>query len=331
MRILATVAFCVVVWPQTVAGQAAITEQAETGVAAASRPFDIEFGTDALVFKGTNLLWLPADLQARADGWTPFINYDFSGHFNYDESKDRIADLAVEAAILKSLTLRRRGETTESNPFTDCTPDGGVRGADFIPYAEMRGRFADIAKSGAVDWKGVLIGGAGLKVRIHSPRLMNLKGITGADVENPTLALTYYEAFVDNDAADPAASDTSIAVDQLQLAFTADIPLTMSTDPIAAKKFLADRAAYLCDPNLPVPQRPSFPYTVSIALKAGRPIDRQNTPGEKSNIDFHADVALKMLQPGNKMGFVLRYRTGPDLGFEYDTQLLAGIVYRLFE
>lgn len=294
----------------------AVTETAATGVAAADKPFDVEFGTDALVFKASDLLWLPADVETGTTGWTPFVNYDLNGHFNYDDSKDRIADLAIEAAILKSFGV--------VDPF-DCRPDAGIRGADLLPYVEVRGRFADIAKSGNEDWRGALIGGVGAKVILHSPRLMNLKGITGADVENPTFALTYYEAFVDNDAQDPASADTTIALDQIQLAFTADIPLTLATDPAAGKKFLADRAAYLCDTTLPVPVRPAFPYTLSIALKAGSPLT-----GDR-DVQFHADVALKMLQPGNKVGFVLRYRSGEDLGFDYDTQLLAGLVYRLWE
>jgi hypothetical protein len=138
--------------------------------------------------------------------------------------------------------------------------------------------------------------------------------------------LTYYNAFADNDDKNPASADTSIAIDQIQLAFTAEIPLPFATDQEAGRKFIADRNAYICDTTLPIPKRPNFPYSVSISLKAGRPLE-----GDDRKTDVFADVALKMLQPNSKVGFVLRYRTGDDLGFEYDSQLLAGLVYRLFE
>ncbi|HKR66364.1 MAG TPA: hypothetical protein VJZ00_21735 [Thermoanaerobaculia bacterium] len=282
-----------------------------------STPFDVEVGTEALVVKGSDLLWNSGgDIDA---GWTPYVDYKLNGQFSYADDKDRVADLGVELATIKLVE-------DDFDPFGSCELGEGRTGFDLIPFAEARGRFADIAKNDDADWKGVLIGGLGTKVVFQIPALMALKGITGADVENPMLALTYYNAFVDNDTKNPAASDKTIAIDQIQLAFTAEIPLSIATDRAAGRKFIRDFKAFLCDPTKPCPKRPAFPYSISVDLKAGKPMK-----GDDRDIEFHADIALKMMQPDKKIGFVIRYRTGEDLGFEYDKQLLAGLVYRLFE
>jgi hypothetical protein len=177
-----------------------------------------------------------------------------------------------------------------------------------------------------------LLLGVGADFRIFSRWLRDLERRTRTDNEYPRIAATYY------DVRDRSETEQElppvINVDSVQVAFTAEIPLAISEgDPDGRQekaydeyyqKLLKNVFCKGADPGEePVPTS-YFPWSLSIDLRASRP-----TTGDDRDVQKYADIAIKYKRPEARMGYVARYRTGEDLGFEYDDELLLGILVRL--
>lgn len=301
------------------------------------KPFDVETGPEAAVLKGKGVFFNVATTKidtsastapartASTKGsvpWTPFISYDVNAQYNYANRAKRIADLSLRPSIVKGWFSGEIG------------PDTFVIRRSLMPYVDLRSRSIGApatAPTNADDkQKSFFYGGIGVDYRQEFQSLLKWNDLTGADVEQPTFGVTYYKKVSGELPQDAPGSFDAI---QARLTFDVPIPLTASFD--SARAFRAEKAKYeaaaaqssLSGKELPAPpQRPSFPFTFTVELKASRP-----TQGASHKIERYADVALKMMQENSKIGYVLRYRTGKDLGFEYDQKLLAGIVMRLFK
>jgi len=283
-----------------------------------TKPLDWEIGPDAVVVKGIGILAGESD---EPEHWKGYAQYSVNGEYG-DSAKNRIADITVTPGFTRSWLIRN----PEPSGCGDAFPQ--VPGGSASVYTEVRNRYADVDKSDAVDYQNTALGGVGARLRIYPPFLIRWSGITGADVDMPTFSATYYNAFT-NDNPDP-----DLETDQIQVAFRAELPVPFTLKRSELRAFKKARSEYLkkavCDPNFdfstPPPKRPQFPVSLSIELKASRP-----TGGDNDKSAFFADIALKWLQPNSKVGLSVRYRSGEDLGFEYDREYLAGVLLRLLE
>jgi len=304
------------------------------------KPFDFEAGADAAVIKGKGVFFNimretgaatsePAsttnDTTLPTVPWTPFVSYDVNAQYNYTDRTKRIADVSLRPSIVK-------GWFSGGDPFD---PNIFVMRRSLMPYLDLRSRSIDrTAKpttSSADDKQtSFFYGGAGIQFRQEFQTLLRWQSFTGADLEQPTLGVTYYKK-----VSGDLPKDAPEGFDAIQAVLTFDVPIPLTAtldratkfrkefdDFLAASAQAAKTGAPLPDP----PKRPSFPFTLSVELKASRP-----TEGATRKIEHYADLALKMMQENSKIGYALRYRTGKDLGFDYDKKLLASIVMRLFK
>ncbi len=283
------------------------------------KPLDWEIGPDAVVVKGIGIL---AGASAEPASWKGYAQYSVDGEYG-DGGKNRIADVSVTPGFTRSWLI----QNPEPSGCGDAFPQ--VPGGSASVYAAIRNRYADVDKSDAVDYQNSALGGVGVRMRVYPPFLLRWSGITGTDVDMPTFSATYYNAFT-SDSPDP-----DLETDQIQATFRAEVPVPFTVKRSELQAFKKARSEYLknavCDPNFdfdttPVPKRPEVPVSLSIELKASRP-----TGGNDDKTQFFADVALKWLQPNSKVGLSVRYRSGEDLGFEYDREYLAGVLLRLLE
>lgn len=304
------------------------------------KPFDLEAGPEAVTLKGKGAFFdfraemgIPAAVTTPPPPssdpsptvvlpWTPFVVYDVNATYNYTDSDERLAEVSLQPSIV-------RGWSRGGNPFLGAE---SVR-SSIMPYLDLRSRSMRAPSTTEdAEQKSFFYGGAGVQFRQEFRRLLRWEELTGTDFEQPTLAVTYYRKF-SGDLPDDAPEGFDAVQARLTLEFP--IPLTASLDSATEyrkqfMRFLADslRAANGANviPVSPTAARPSFPFSFSVDLKASRP-----TEGASHKIVHLADVALKMIQPDAKVGYVLRYRTGKDLGFEYDSTFLAGVLLRLFD
>jgi hypothetical protein len=255
--------------------------------------------------------------------WTPYLSYDVNAQYNYTDRTKRIADVSLRPSVVK-------GWFSPGDPFD---PNIFVARRSVMPYLDLRSRSTDTAEgsTGTDDnQKSFFYGGAGIQYRHEFQPILRWQSLTGADLEQPTLDVTYYKKISGELPKDAPEGFDAI---QARLTFDVPIPLTAALQPASKfrkefKNFL-DASALSAQTGAPLPdppKRPSFPFTFSVELKATRP-----TEGLTRETEHYADLALKMMQENSKIGYALRYRTGKDLGFEYDTKLLASIVMRLFE
>ena len=284
------------------------------------KPLDWEIGPEAVVVKGIGIL---AGTSAEPERWTGYAQYSVNGEYG-DAGKNRIADIDVTPGFTRAWLIR--------NPEPPGCPEAfpQVPGGSASVYATVRNRYADIDKTAAVNYQNTAMGGVGAKLRVYPPFLLRWTGITGKDVDMPTFSATYYNAFSE-DSPNP-----NITADQIQLAFRAEVPVPFTVNRKELKTFKEARTEWLkraqCDANFdfdanPPPKRPEFPVNLSVELKASRP----TSGDDNDDTEFFADVALTWLQPNSKVGLAVRYRSGQDLGFEYDRQYLAGVLVRLFD
>lgn len=309
------------------------------------KPFDLEAGTDAVVFKGKGVLFnlrteagstaleapAPESPSDAADStrpsvpWTPFLSYEVNAQYDYTERTERIADLSLRPSIMKGWFSR--GDAFDPETF--------VARRSLIPYLDLRSRSVGKDTTSTTnddddDEESFFYGGAGIQYRQEFPALLRWQSLTGADLEQPTLGITYYKQI-----SGELPEDGPEGFDAIQALLTFDVPIPLTANLRGASKFrkehedflaAAKRAAETGSPLPDPPQRPSFPFTFSVELKASRP-----TEGDEREEEFYADLALKVRQEDSNIGYALRYRTGEELGFEYDEKLLASIVVRLFE
>ncbi|MEO8035721.1 MAG: hypothetical protein ABI837_14895 [Acidobacteriota bacterium] len=303
------------------------------------KPLDMAGGPEAATVKGKGVLFdfrtetgsLPAPSPPPPPAgngpsptvvipWTAFAAYEANVTYHYSDSSKRIAELSLKPAVV-------RGWSRGGDPFNGAV---SVR-SSIMPYLDLRFRHAKApSTTGDDEQKSFLYGGAGVQFRQEFRTMLLWEELTGTDFEQPTFGLTYYKK-----VSGTLPKDAPEGFDAIQARFTLEfpIPLTASLDSAVEYRkkytqFLADslRAANGQDvtPVSPVGERPSFPFSFSFDLKASRP-----TKGSSHKLEHVADIALKMIQPGAKVGYVLRYQTGKDLGFQYDNQLLAGVLLRL--
>lgn len=308
------------------------------------KPFDLEAGTDAVVLTGKGVLFNlrteiglsplatpatespseTADATTPTVPWTPFVSYDLNAQYDYTERTERIADLSLRPSIMK-------GWFSPGDPFD---PDTFVMRRSLVPFLDLRSRSVGGATSSMMSEDDIdesfFYIGAGVQYRQEFRTLLEWQSLTGADLEQPTVGITYYERI-----SGELPEDAPEGIDALQVQLTFDVPIPLTASLTGASKFRREyedflaaskRAAETGSPLPNPPQRPSFPFTFSVTLKASRPID-----GDERDEEFYADLALKMMHEDSKVGYALRYRTGEELGFEYDEKLLASIVVRLFE
>ncbi len=294
---------------------------AKTTPTVEDKPLDWEIGPDGVVVKGIGIL---SGVSAAPERWTGYAQYSVNGEYG-DAGKNRIADISVTPGFTRAWLIN------DPEPPKDC--EGAfptMPGASASVYAAVRNRYADIDQSDAVDYQNTAMGGVGARLRIYPPFLLRWTGITGKDVDMPTVSATYYNAFTD-DSPDP-----DIETDQIQVAFRAEVPVPFTVKRSELRKFKKERTEWLNNAQCiagfedthPAPERPEFPVNLSIELKASRPVG-DNDGNDKT--EFFADVALTWLKPDSKVGLSIRYRSGEDLGFEYDREYLAGVLLRLFE
>jgi hypothetical protein len=302
------------------------------------KPFDLETGNEAAVLKGKGVFFSLANEVSTAPlpattsnskpivPWTPFVSYDVNAQYNYTDRTKRVADLGVKPAIVK-------GWFSAGDPFD---PKVLVTRRSLMPYLDLRSRSTDQAASSSTtagndSQKSFVYGGAGLQFRQEFKTLLRWQSLTGQDLEQPTLGVTYYKKF-----SGELPKDAPTGFDAIKAALTFDVPIPLTANLGSAAKFRKEFDAFLAAaqeaaktgaPLPEAPKRPSFPFTFSVELTASRPTQTTTT----HTIEHSADLALKMIQENSKIGYVLRYRTGKDLGFEYDRKLLAGILMRLFK
>ncbi|HEX7680190.1 MAG TPA: hypothetical protein VF713_18810 [Thermoanaerobaculia bacterium] len=303
------------------------------------KPFDFEAGPDAATLKGKGVFFdfraemgtpaapttttsSPGPSPTVVVPWTPFISYDVNATYNYSDSSKRIAEVSLQPSVV-------RGWARGGDPFAGAV---SVR-SSIMPYLDLRSRNTNAPSSTTDDkQKSFFYGGAGVQFRQEFRTILTWEGLTGTDFEQPTLGMTYYKKISGNLPMDAPQGFDAV---QARLTLEIPIPLTASFDSAAEYRrqytqFLADSLRAASGANVtPVPPtaaRPSFPFSFSVDFKVSRPTD-----GTSHKVEHFADLALKMIQPGAKVGYVLRYRTGKDLGFEYDRKLLAGVLLRLFD
>jgi hypothetical protein len=306
------------------------------------KPFDLEAGPEATTLKGKGVFFdfnaemrVPPSTTAitsttAAAGpsptlsipWTPFVSYDVNATYDYKNTKNRIGEVSLQPSIV-------RGWARGGDPFAGAV---SVR-SSIMPYLDLRSRKTN-TPSGTTDdtQKSFFYGGAGVQFRQEFRSIRLSEGLTGMDFEQPTLGVTYYKK-----VSGDLPKDAPEGFGAVQARLTVDIPIPLTASLASAGEYRKQYAQFLADslraangakvtPMPPTAARPSFPFSFEIDLKASRP-----TEGASHKIEHFADIALKMMQQGSKVGYVLRYRTGKDLGFEYDRNLLAGLVLRLFD
>lgn len=298
------------------------------------RPFDLEAGPDAATLKGKGVLFnIGSEIEAptatpspeptpsaASVPWTPFVSYDVNASYNYTDRTKRIGEVSLKPSIVK-------GWFSVGDPF------GGdiVTRRSVMPYLDLRSRNTNAPVTTTNDkQKAFFYGGAGVQFRQEFRTLLEWESITGADLEQPTLGVTYYKK-----VSGELPKDAPEGFDAVQALLTFDVPIPLTANLSRATEFRTKFAEYLKKANIAAatgqplpeaPKRPSFPFTFSVELKATRP-----TAGATRKVEHYADIALKMIQPNAKVGYALRYRTGKDLGFEHDNKILAGILLRLFD
>jgi hypothetical protein len=306
------------------------------------KPFDLEAGPEAATLKGKGVFFnfqaetgTPASTTTAATAtgaagasptlvipWTPFVSYDVNATYDYKKTDDRIAEVSLQPSIV-------RGWARGGDPFAGAV---SVR-RSIMPYLDLRSRNTNAPSTTTDDkQKSFFYGGAGVQFRQEFRSILLWEGLTGTDFEQPTLGVTYYKKI-----SGDLPKDAPEGFDAVQARITVDIPIPLTASLGSAAEYRKQYAQFLADslraanganvtPVPPTAARPSFPFSFSIDLKASRP-----TEGASNKIERFADIALKMMQQGAKVGYVLRYRTGKDLGFEYDRKILAGLVLRLFD
>jgi hypothetical protein len=210
-----------------------------------------------------------------------------------------------------------------------------IPGSSWQVYGDLRQRVGDFPKTGSTTNETVrvrqILLGAGVDYRVFTYWLRDLERRTRADHEYPRLALTYYTVRDHSETKQDVPSE--LTTDKIQLAFTAEIPIPIvEGDKEGLEKqyqeyFPKLLAFTFCGKPDPGPEpKPSgyYPWSFFLDLRASRP-----TTGDSHKVEKYADVALKYLKPGAKVGYVARYRTGKDLGFEYKDELLLGLLMRL--
>ncbi|HEV7489054.1 MAG TPA: hypothetical protein VGQ65_25570 [Thermoanaerobaculia bacterium] len=211
-----------------------------------------------------------------------------------------------------------------------------IPGSSWQVYGDLRQRVGDFPKTGTtttnetVRVRQILLG-AGVDYRVFTYRLRDLERRTRADHEYPRLALTYYTVRDHSETKQDVPPE--LTTDKIQLAFTAEIPIPIvEGDTGGLEKLYQDYfpkllAFTFCkgpDPGAEPKPTGYYPWSFSFDLRASRP-----TTGDTHKMEKYADVALKYLKPGAKVGYVARYRTGKDLGFDYKDELLIGLLMRL--
>lgn len=288
-------------------------------------PIDLEVGT-SITLKG-------AEIFPRAPKkWFTVIDLD-SLYTPGDKSTYR-----SNVSVRPTYSFYKAGSARTLPPCADPV----FQGIHTIPtdswqvYGDVRHRVGDFPKeAGGQETTRVrqLLIGAGADYRIFLPWLRTLERRTRTDNEYPRLSATYYTVR-DKSETEQDAPD-GINADQIQVAFSAEIPIALAEgDGVEKEKAYDEYYTKLInhtfcngpDPGPAPAVTAYFPWSVGIDLRGSRA-----TTGEDRRNKFYADVALKYQRPGKKLGYVARYRTGDDLGFEYDDELLLGLFFRLTE
>ncbi|HXI14570.1 MAG TPA: hypothetical protein VNM92_18285 [Thermoanaerobaculia bacterium] len=239
-----------------------------------------------------------------------------------------------------------RAVTTPVRGFPGCASPLRTAGLERIPghsfqlYGDLRQRIGDFEKSGSDQTERVeqFLYGVGADVRIFLFWLRELERLTRSDSEYPRLALTYYR--VREGSQNIQDPPDGVNAGQLQLAFSAEFPLRI----VEGEKRRGDDAAYeryyqellryaFCDgadrpATEPVEPRITsyYPWSVSLDVRASRAVD-----SDDQGIEPYADVAIKYRRPGARLGYLMRYRSGKDLGLEFGDEVIVGLMFRAFE
>jgi len=289
------------------------------------KPLDFEAGADAAVLKGKGVIFGAVKTTTSQNdririGPTGFTSFDVNAQYNYTDRTKRIAEISLRPSLLTAWA---------GDPFGPIfAPAHSV-----TPYLDLRSRSLDRMKdtTGTAttndSQKSFFYGGAGVEYRSTVTSWLRMISLTGADLEAPTLGVTYYKKI-----SGDLPKDAPEGFDAVQARLTVDIPIPLTAnlrgpDPkirMQREKCFEDAAKLHLSGDCP--SAGSFPFTFSVDLKASRP-----TVGTSRKTEHYADIALKMMQEDSKIGYAIRYRTGKDLGFDYDKKILASIVMRLFQ
>jgi hypothetical protein len=311
--------------PVTASGNTTLQEGDIPKDVKGGKPLDFEGGADAAVLKGKGVVFGTVNVTPEGNririGPTGFTSFDVNAQYNYTDRSKRIAEIGVRPSLLTAWT---------GDPFGPQY----VATRSIAPYLDLRSRSLDRPKTTnggttttADNEKAFFYGGAGVEYRSTVTPLLRLNSLTGADVEAPSLGVTYYKKI-----SGDLPKDAPEGFNALQARLTFDVPipltanLTLPDATIRAKREQCFAEAVRLNLRGDCPSAGAFPFTFSVDLKVSRP-----TEGSSRKTEHYADIAVKMMQENSKIGYAVRYRSGKDLGFEYDKEILASIVMRLFK
>lgn len=287
------------------------------------KPLDWEVGDKAVVVKGAGLLATALAAKSGPEKWKPFAEYDVNAQYSYDGT-DRIGDVTWGPAVSRSWLKANVDANCADQPFKK------VPAAMWTWHGHARGRHADLDESKDVtEYKTALLVGIGTRVRVYPDFINEWSALTGTDVEMPTLGVTWYKPLTDENP------DTALTTRQVQARFESEIPIPVGWPAQiraytkAHREFIhkinCTAADQLTEADFEEPERPAMlPVRLSIDVK----FSEATEGGDDSQDGVFIDVALKWLKPDSKIGLAVRYRTGNDLGFEYDSAFLAGALMR---